>query len=151
MKNPTTKLGALLVALVLALAACGGDDPAVEAPATDDAPAAGDEVEEPADDTGDAAADDAAEAPADGNAVTVQGFRFDPSELTVAVGDTVVWTNMDGIDHTATSGTADAPDGAFDVDMPEQGTSGEHTFTEAGTFAYFCEVHTSMTGTITVE
>lgn len=107
--------------LVLALTACGGDDTAES-------------------DSGGA----------DGETVVVEAFAFDPDQLEVSTGTTVVWENMDGVRHTATSGTPGAPDGTFDVDMPEAGASGEHTFTEAGTFTYFCEVHESMTAEVVV-
>lgn len=109
------------VTLALGLSACGGDDAAES--------------------------DNGA---ADGDTVVVEGFRFQPDRLEVSTGTTVVWENVDGIRHTATSGTPDAEDGTFDVDMPEAGTSGEHTFTEAGTFGYFCEVHVSMTAEVVV-
>jgi plastocyanin len=87
----------------------------------------------------------------DGQAVAVQGFRFDPPTLTIAAGDTVTWSNSDGITHTATSGTPEDRDGLFDVEMPEAGTSGTHTFADPGTYPYFCTVHESMTGEIVVE
>ena len=34
--------------------------------------------------------------------VEIQGFVFEPRELTVAAGDTVVWTNHDFVRHTVT-------------------------------------------------
>jgi plastocyanin len=83
-------------------------------------------------------------------AVTIKGFIYQPSPATIAVGDTVTWTNTDEILHTATAGTPDAPTGLFDVSMEGPGASGTHTFTEAGTFAYFCSRHNSMTGEVVV-
>ena len=35
--------------------------------------------------------------------VTVDGMRFQPDDLTVASGDTIVWVNKDLVAHTATS------------------------------------------------
>jgi plastocyanin len=119
----------------LALVGCAADDS--EQAAEPDAPAAT------------APADPAAEG--DGQTVAVQGFRFDPPTLEISAGDTVTWSNSDGITHTATSGTPEDRDGQFDVEMPEAGTSGTHTFDEAGTYPYFCTVHESMTGEIIVE
>ncbi|MEX0659441.1 MAG: plastocyanin/azurin family copper-binding protein [Egibacteraceae bacterium] len=87
---------------------------------------------------------------ADGETVVVEGFAFDPERLEVSTGTTVVWENVDGVRHTVTSGTPDDEDGTFDVDLPEAEASGEHTFTEAGTFAYFCQVHNSMIAEIVV-
>ena len=77
--------------------------------------------------------------------VTISGFAFHPSALTVHVGDTISWTNDDSASHTAT-----ADDGSFDTGTLERGRSGSHTFTRAGTFAYHCTIHPSMHGTVTV-
>jgi plastocyanin len=152
-----TRLSALLVVLALALAACGGSDESADTAADDTAPVDAPAVDAPAVDApvddapvDDAPADDAAAA-ADGSTVTISGFRFDPKETTVAVGDTVTWSNEDGINHTATSGTPDDPDGLFDLEMPEAGITAEHTFEEAGTFVYFCDIHKSMLGEVTVS
>lgn len=71
--------------------------------------------------------------------------------LEVAVGTTVTWTNTDQILHTVTTGTPDAPDGRIDGQMPEAGSTFSFTFTEPGTYAYFCSRHTFMTGTIVVR
>lgn len=86
----------------------------------------------------------------DGESVSVDNFRFEPSTLEVSTGTTVTWTNDDAINHTATAGTPEAPEETFDIDLPEEGATGSHTFDEAGTFPYFCQVHESMTGEITV-
>jgi len=120
-----TRLLALGATLTLGLAACGQD------PTTPDQAAPGEQ--QPA-----------------GDEVVVEGFRFSPQQLEVTTGTTVVWRNNDGINHTATAGQPDAVDGNFDVEMPEAGTSGEHTFDEPGTYAYFCRFHESMTGEIIV-
>lgn len=128
-----TTLTAALAAALLTLAACAssGDD------ATDETA-----VEDPA---VDAVADDG-----DAGAVLVAGFRFQPATIEVPVGTAVTWSNEDNIRHTATAGTPEAPEDTFDVDLPEVGSSGSHTFDEPGTYPYFCEVHTSMTGEVVV-
>lgn len=94
------------------------------------------------------------------NVVTLEGFRFNPENLTISVGDTVVWEHRQGdVPHTVTSGEVGAADGIFDsrdgdpnARMREPDTF-QHTFTEPGTFAYHCVVHggNGMVGTITVE
>ena len=139
----------LLLAAVLATAACGSDDSA----STDGAePAA-------------TAAGDAASPAVASAAVRVASIAFQPASLTVPVGTTVTWTNEDAnVRHTATSGSVgtsgvpgvsegepDEPDGVFDVDLPDAGATGSHTFDEPGTYAYFCDVHPSMTGEVVVE
>jgi len=80
------------------------------------------------------------------HAVAISGFSFSPRNITVTVGDTITWTNSDAQAHTAT-----ADDGSFDTGTIGNGGSGSATFATAGTFPYHCKIHSSMTGTITVE
>jgi plastocyanin len=75
-------------------------------------------------------------------------MQFDPEELTISVGDTVTWTNNDGMSHTATS--TDGPE-AFDSGNIGSGNTWSFTFTEAGTYEYKCDYHSSMTATIIVN
>jgi plastocyanin len=97
-------------------------------------------------------------------AVTIEGIAFEPDELTIDRGDTVVWTNEDDVDHTVTSGeagdqgvpgvdegTPSKPDGLFDDALERAGSTSSFTFEEAGTYLYFCRVHAAMKGVITVE
>ena len=81
-----------------------------------------------------------------GAAVEIADFAFSPEELTVDAGTTVTWTNADGPPHTAS-----ADDGSFDSGRLEQGDSYSEAFDEPGTYAYHCEIHPRMTGTIVVE
>ena len=79
-------------------------------------------------------------------------------DLTVDVGTTVVWTNLDRVQHTVTSGSpSDADPGSlFDsgadfADWVAEGQSYSFTFNQVGVFPYYCRVHGgSMSGTITV-
>ena len=79
---------------------------------------------------------------------------FSPPDLTVPVGTTVRWVNQDAIAHTVTSGisdgTAGTPDGRFDSSFIDPGDNFTFTFTEPGTYPYFCVPHPFMNGTITV-
>lgn len=77
--------------------------------------------------------------------VAIEGMAFVPADITVAVGDTVVFTNNDGAPHTAT-----ADNGSFDTGRLSRGQSGQLTFGQAGTYTYFCAVHPRMKGSITV-
>jgi plastocyanin len=81
----------------------------------------------------------------DGAAVSIVDFAFEPSSLEVATGTTVTWTNNGQARHTAT-----ADDGTFDSGRLRTGESVSFTFNTPGTFAYHCEVHPEMTGTIVV-
>lgn len=80
--------------------------------------------------------------------VTIAGFAFSPATVTVAVGDTVTWTNNDDVPHTATSSSGVSP--AFDTGNLSEGASGTVTFNTAGSFSYFCKIHPNMTGTVVV-
>jgi plastocyanin len=79
-------------------------------------------------------------------AIQIQNYAFAPASLTVPVGTTVTWTNLDSAPHTATS-----PSGAWDSGNLDQGESFSHTFAEAGSFDYHCSYHPNMTGTIVVQ
>jgi plastocyanin len=86
---------------------------------------------------------------------------FLPPSLTVPVGTTVQWFwESDG--HNVTSGGAGVADGKFcspddtTCDSPPTTNAGaiyRHTFTERGTFPYFCVPHyaVGMKGTVTVQ
>jgi plastocyanin len=78
--------------------------------------------------------------------VMINGLAYSPATLTIAVGDTVTWMNNDVQAHTAT-----ASGGAFDSGTMNPGQSFSFTFTAAGSFAYTCNFHAEMTGTITVQ
>ncbi len=77
--------------------------------------------------------------------VTIADFHFAPAGTTIHVGDTITWTNDGPSSHTAT-----AKDGSFDTGILKQGQSASHTFTQPGTYAYVCQIHPFMHGTITV-
>ena len=83
-------------------------------------------------------------AAADGS-VTIKDFDFAPKTITVNVGDTVTWTNQGPSPHTATA------EGKFDTGTLNEGESGSHTFTEAGTINYICTPHPFMKGTVVVQ
>lgn len=78
--------------------------------------------------------------------VTIAGFAFSPNTVTVNVGDTVTWTNNDGVSHTAT-----ADGGSFGTGSLGNGESGAETFGTAGSFPYHCSIHPQMTGTVVVQ
>lgn len=80
----------------------------------------------------------------DGATLAISGFAFgDP--ITVAAGTEVTITNQDGATHTWTS-----DDGLWDSGNLGGGDSFSFTFAEAGTFTFHCNIHGSMTGSITV-
>ncbi len=79
------------------------------------------------------------------NQVEISGFAYAPAELTITAGDTVTWTNLDAVEHTAT-----AIDGSWDTGLLAQADSASVTFTVPGTYDYLCTPHPSMTGRIIV-
>lgn len=78
--------------------------------------------------------------------VSVANFAFSPTSLTINIGDSVKWTNSDAATHTV---TADA--GGFTSTLGPSGGTFTFQFTGAGTFAYHCNIHPSMTGSIVVR
>ena len=79
--------------------------------------------------------------------IRIEGFAFDPDEITIASGDTVTWTNHDDSRHTVTE-----DDDAFDSDDLEQGDTFSWTFDVVGSYGYFCDRHDeTMSGTVNVE
>jgi plastocyanin len=79
-------------------------------------------------------------------AATMAGVAFVPTTINAAVGDVIVWTNNDTVPHTATL----KDDAACTTPNLAGGETGGLTFSAAGTYAFFCKVHPSMTGTIEV-
>ena len=81
--------------------------------------------------------------------VAIRNYAFSPSSLTVRVGTTVRWVNMDVVEHTVSFGTHDNPTG---VESPLLGHMGAFTyaFTEPGTYEYHCDPHPYMMGSVTV-
>ena len=77
---------------------------------------------------------------------------FDPQEITVSSGTTVVWSNDDTAAHTVTSGNLNSgPSGTFDSGMLAAGKTFEQKFDSSGTTEYYCQVHPWMTGKVTVQ
>jgi len=81
-------------------------------------------------------------------AITIETFQFRPNPATVAAGVVAV-TNRDDTTHTFTSGSAGEADGRFGLTLEGPDATGTVTL-EPGTYAYFCEIHPSMTGELTV-
>lgn len=164
------RLGAALMILAIAAAACSASG-ATSLPAATGAPAATPAVAGPAVTASVAAASAAASgagyysgrngggdqatgssggsrspAPtAGGPSAKIVDFGFQPASLTVKIGATVTWTNTGAAPHTV---TADA--GSFDSGTIPPGGTFSQEFTAAGTFAYHCNIHRSMTATVTV-
>jgi amicyanin len=78
--------------------------------------------------------------------VTIDNFTFAPAEVTVSVGTTVTWDNHDDIPHSVVEKNKLFRSKALDTDE-----SYSFTFTQAGTYDYFCGLHPHMVGKIIVK
>ena len=89
---------------------------------------------------------------AGGPMAMLMDFAFEPTTLTVPVGATVTFVNMDPTEHTVTNGkdgkAVDNP--AFDEKV-KSGESVTVTFDKAGTFDVTCTIHPTMNMTVTVQ
>ena len=79
------------------------------------------------------------------HAVIIQGFKFQPADLTVNAGDTIEFTNQDMLPHNAVS------QGKFDSGKLETGKSSKYVATERGVFDYICTYHPNMKGRLVVR
>ena len=90
------------------------------------------------------------------NTVDIVGLEspfYVPNFIKTSVGQTIVFDNVDGNQHTVTSvksGTTEH-DGKFDSSLLQPGEKFELTLNEKGNYDYFCSLHTSMQGTIIVS
>jgi len=89
----------------------------------------------------------APDATAETHHVEIAGFAYDPHELNITRGDTVIWTNNDSTTHTV---TADGDE--FDSGDIAPDESWNFTFNlEAGSYDYHCEYHPSMEAVVNVQ
>ena len=131
-------LALFLSAIALVPAACGGDDDTEpNRPEANPDPTMGGEATEDASGGG---------STAEGTReVVMRDFKFEPSELTVKVGQSVTWRNEDSDKHDAFSEEAG-------LDTADIGKGDTATFQpdEAGTIEYICSLHPQMKGTLDV-
>ena len=78
--------------------------------------------------------------------VPIQAFVFPAEPLTVTVGSTVTWTNLDPVAHTVTD-----VNGAYDSGLFEEAGTWSMTFDTPGTYVYYCIPHPMMIGTVEVQ
>jgi plastocyanin len=119
-----------VLALALAISACGSDDngggstAASTTSTSSSASGGGGEVE-----------------------IKMENVQFAPKDTTVKVGQKVKWVNEDSVDHDVT-----ADSGAdFKSDSFGKGGTFEFTPDKAGTIKYECTLHPGMTATLNVS
>lgn len=75
----------------------------------------------------------------------VDTLAFTPAGVTIAVGQTVTWTNTGAAAHTVSF------TGGPDCGRINAGQSVSRTFTTTGFFGYLCSFHATMAGSVLVE
>jgi len=78
--------------------------------------------------------------------VAIKNFAFVPAELTVATGDTVVWSNTDFVPHSAT-----ASDSSWDSKAISGSSAWRFVARTPGRHAYYCAFHPNMKATVIVR
>jgi plastocyanin len=75
-------------------------------------------------------------------------LTFEPADVTIAPGQTVIWRNSVTMLHDVT------PDGHSEWTAGTLSSAGDefaHTFQNTGTFPYVCTLHVGMSGTVRVQ
>ncbi len=83
-------------------------------------------------------------------AVDVVDNEFVPATVTINLGEMVTWTRVEGFHNIV------ADDGSWGNEPGGDWVTFSHTFETAGTFEYYCEIHSSpdgdsMNGTVVVQ
>jgi len=144
---------ALGAATLLIVSACGGTPAAsVSPPSAAPASVAPASVEAASQEPAASASAATGDAPCDQTtdvgtvSAAMQGTAFEPASLSVDIGDVIAWTNGDSSTHTATVRS----DPTCTTPNLRGGETGAIVFNVAGTYEFFCKIHSSMTGTIEV-
>lgn len=83
----------------------------------------------------------AAPGQAAGHAVEMRNNSYNPPDMTVVVGDTVVWHNFDAETHSVVGGPINSPDVA-------PGGEFSYTFSGPAEISYTCRFHPYMSGVV---
>lgn len=76
---------------------------------------------------------------------SIKNYSFSPKTIKVRVGQTVVWTNMDQVQHTVT-----ADKGSVASPSLARGEQFHLRFTKVGTYHFHCAYHPFMQVTVKV-
>ena len=79
------------------------------------------------------------------NEPDLTNWHFEPREVTVPAGSTVLWHNKGHEEHSVT-----ADNKSFDSGYRRQGADFQRTFSRPGNYAYHCAPHPWMTGVVRV-
>jgi plastocyanin len=78
--------------------------------------------------------------------VSITSTGFLPEDVTIDVGDTIIWSNEDTIDHEAMDDLVE-----WETGLIAPGGTGSVIFDTAGTYTYSDTVDVSLVGTVTVQ
>jgi plastocyanin len=79
--------------------------------------------------------------------VTIETLKYSPATIEIKRGEAVEWQNNDLTPHTVTSQSGnDLNSGTIEPDA-----KWTQTFSQPGTFPYYCTFHTEMKGTVVVK
>ena len=81
--------------------------------------------------------------------VIIRDFAFSPAQVRVRPGTRVTWVNCGAVGSEAHTSTADA--NSWNSPLLAAGATYTREFAAAGAFAYHCQPHPGMKGTVTVE
>ena len=81
--------------------------------------------------------------------VIIRDFAFTPAQVRVRPGTRVTWVNCGAVGSEAHTSTADA--NSWNSPLLAAGATYTREFAAAGAFAYHCQPHPGMKGTVTVE
>lgn len=89
----------------------------------------------------------------DKNTVEIAFNIFSPKDITIGVGESVTWQNLDAVDHTVNSAVHPThlvyP--PLNLGVIKPGESKSLTFPEAGTYKYHDHLNPSLVGSVTVQ
>lgn len=79
--------------------------------------------------------------------VSIKLLKFSPERIEVKSGQTIEWANSDLTPHNVTTvGTQEMKSGTINA-----GASWSHTFSQPGSFPYYCSFHPEMKGIVIVQ
>jgi plastocyanin len=76
--------------------------------------------------------------------VRIEGMKFAPQRIEVAVGETITWTNRDFVPHSVTAPGIESGDLA-------EGKAWSMVAKQKGEIDYICRLHPVMKGVIVVK
>jgi plastocyanin len=131
----------LMMLAAVSLAACGSDDSSSDTTTTTTSEGAAGSPSEEQSANASAPSGEAVRSAK----VEIADFAYTPAKVTIQAGGKVTWLNQDSTEHTAT-----LDDGSSSTGNLAEGKLKSESFKAPGTYAYHCEIHPEMKGTVEV-